>query len=104
MEVVRIADLADDSTSMITHRRFQDVEIRGPAVLALLGGVSLVSCGFDGSFDSILIIVPDGSTKVGVIGLQQVSFLRCRFRNVALIGTEELAQTFGRELLENDGS
>jgi hypothetical protein len=102
MEVVRITDLADDSTSMISHRQFQDVEIRGPAVLALLGGVSLVSCGFDGTFESIIIIVPDGSTKVGVIGLSQVSFLRCRFRNVALIGTEELAQTFGQQLLKHD--
>jgi hypothetical protein len=102
MEVVRIADLADDSTSMISHRQFQDVEIRGPAVLALLGGVSMVSCGFDGTFESIIIIVPDGSTKVGVIGLLQVSFLRCQFRNVALIGTEELAQTFGQQLLNHD--
>lgn len=102
MEVVRIAQLADDTTSMITHRTFEDAEIRGPAVLALLGGVSLIGCGFDGSFDSIIITVPDGSTKVGVIGLQQVAFHRCRFRNVALIGTEDLAQMFGRELLKGD--
>lgn len=102
MEVVRIADLADDSTSMITHRQFVDAEIRGPAVLALLNGVSMVDCGFDGSFDSIIIVVPDGATKVGVIGLEQVSFLRCRFRNVALIGTEDLAQMFGRDLLKRD--
>lgn len=102
MEVVRIADLADDSTSLISHRQFVDAEIRGPAVLALLNGVSMVSCGFDGSFDAIIIVVPDGSTKVGVIGLEQVSFLRCRFRNVALIGTEDLAQMFGQQLLKND--
>jgi hypothetical protein len=31
-----------------------------------------------------------------------VSFLRCRFRNVALIGTEDLAQMFGQQLLKND--
>ena len=102
MEVVRIADLADDSTSIISHRRFADVEIRGPAVLALLNGVSLVGCGFGGTFESILIIVPDGSTKVGVIGLEQVSFLRCRFRNVALIGTEDLARMLGQDLLKHD--
>jgi len=102
MEVVRIADLADDSTSLISHRQFVDAEIRGPAVLALLNGVSMVNCGFDGSFDSIIIVVPDGSTKVGIIGLEQVSFLRCRFRNVALIGTEDLARMLGQDLLKHD--
>jgi hypothetical protein len=86
---------------MISHRSFEDVEIRGPAVLALLNGVSMIECGFDGSIDSLLIIVPDGSRKVGVIGLEQVSFHRCRFRNVALIGTEDLAQMFGRDLLKD---
>lgn len=101
MEVVRIADLADDSTSMITHRRFTGVEIRGPAVLAPLSGVGIVGCSFDSDFESILIVVPDGSRKVGVIGLEQVSFVQCRFRNVALLGTDDLAQMFGRDLLRD---
>lgn len=102
MEVVRIADLADDSTSMISHRRFEDVEIRGPAVLAPLNGVAFVNCGFEGSFDSIIITVEEGSINVGVIGLEQVAFHRCRFRNVALIGTPQLAEVVGRELLKGD--
>lgn len=100
MDVVRIAQLADDETSLIAHRSFEGVEIRGPAVLALIAGVSIAHCEFDGSFESIIITVPEGSKKVGVIGLLQVSFLRCRFRNVGLIGTEQLAQQFGRDLLE----
>jgi hypothetical protein len=102
VEVVRIAELADDSTSMIKHRRFENVEIRGPAVLAPLGGVSIVECGFEGSIDSLVITVPDGAVKLGVIGLEQVSFRRCRFRNIALIGTDELAQTIGRDVLRDD--
>ena len=103
MEVVRIAALADDSTSMITHRRFEGVEIRGPAILAPIGGVSMTECEFDGTFDALVITVPEGSTKIGVIGLEQVAFHRCRFRNVGLIGTDELAQAVGRDLLRDEG-
>lgn len=99
MEVVRIAQLADDSTSTISHRQFEDVEIRGPAVLAPLMGVAFIDSVFEGSFDTMVIVVDDGAVKQGIIGLQQVSFRRCRFRNVALIGTSEFAQQFGQHFL-----
>lgn len=100
MEVVRIATLADDSTSMISHRQFVGVEIRGPAVLAPLSGVSFIDTVFEGSFDTMVIVVEDGAIKQGVIGLQQVSFRQCLLRNIALIGTSEFAQMFGSHFLQ----
>jgi hypothetical protein len=99
MEIVRIAQLADDSTSMIEGRQFKNAEIRGPAILVPINNCSFANCGFDGSFDSVFHGVPDGTILVGVIGLQAVSFERCQFRNVGVWGPEELIQQFGQEFL-----
>ena len=100
MNVVRIVELVDESTSMITHRQFEDAVILGPAVLAPLGA-SFIDCVFEGSFDSMIIVVEEGSIKQGIIGLQQVLFHRCRLRNIALIGTSELAQAMGQDFLRD---
>lgn len=44
--------------------------------------------------DAVMIEVPEGKIVVGVIGLSQVTFDRCVFHNVAVIGTREQLDLF----------
>ena len=99
MEIVRIAQLADDSTSMIEGRQFENVEIRGPAILAPLDNVSFIGCSFDGTFETVFRAVPDGTVLVGVIGLRAIVFRGCRFRNVGIWGPDALIQQAGQAFL-----
>jgi hypothetical protein len=104
MEIVRIAQLADDSTSMIEGRQFENVEIRGPAILVPLDNNVFADCTFDGTFESVFRAVPDGTVLVGVIGLRAVAFRGCRFRNVGIWGPEELIQQAGQAFLRGPES
>lgn len=100
LEIVRIAQLADDSTSLIEGRSFENVEIRGPAILVPLDNIAFVGCSFDGSFDAVFHSFPEGTVVIGVIGLRGVSFRGCQFRNVGIWGPEPLIQKFGQEFLK----
>jgi hypothetical protein len=101
---VRIAQLADDSTSMIEGRQFENVEIRGPAILVPLDNVAFEGCSFDGSFEVVFRSFPEGTVVMGVIGLRGVAFRGCRFRNVGIWGPEPLIQQFGRDFLRDSES
>lgn len=73
--------------SIIEGRKFEDVLIEGPAILAPLEDVTMTHNSFDADPDSIFLAVPEGRSLVGVIGLKGVTFTRCEFRNVAIAGT-----------------
>lgn len=86
MEVIRLIDRVNVN-SMIEREDFRNALIVGPAVIAPLEAVRIQDCSFDGSPEALFIEVPENSVKVGVIGLQNVSFEHCEFRNISIIGT-----------------
>src|SRR5205809_814255 len=93
MDVVRIADRAGIN-SIIENATFDDDLIVGPAVLAPLERVTIEGCQFDGTPDSIFIEVAEGRLVLGVIGMKNVTFRRCEFRNVSLLGTPQAVKQF----------
>ena len=93
-EVIRIAELAAETNSLIERRTFERRIIVGPAVLAPLEGVTISNSSFDADPESLFIEIPDGRRVTGVIGLRHVTFERCEFRNIALAGTPESVAQF----------
>lgn len=98
--LVQIALLADER-SMIENQVFEDCEIRGPAMLALVGQFEMSNCVFDGTFDSLFFEVAEGRHVLGVIGVRGVAFRRCRFVNVGMLGTQDMIQAFGKDFLRD---
>jgi len=86
-EVVRIADLAGHDGIVAGHV-FTECQILGPAVLAALEGtVNFEEVSFDvQSVDAMLWEVPPAKTLVGATGLRHVTFTRCRFSLVGIVG------------------
>lgn len=88
MDVIKIADEADIN-SMIVDTEYEDCLILGPAILASLEGGSVSGCTFDADPERLFLEVPIGKTMVGVVGLRNVDFRRCRFQNVGFVATEQ---------------
>jgi hypothetical protein len=95
MQVVKIADEVNID-SLVENRNFENALILGPAVLAPLERVTIAECNFDGTPEALFLEVAEGRSLVGVVGLKNVVFRRCAFRNVALIGTPQAVQEFQR--------
>lgn len=100
-EVVQIAQEAN-RRSLIENRRWDGALILGPAVLAPLGNVQISNSAFDALPEALFIEVPEDRPVVGVIGLQNVVFNDCEFRNVGIAGTAASIQTF-RDGLASSG-
>jgi hypothetical protein len=92
--VVRIAELAKD-TEILDGYDFNDCDIWGPAVLAVLDNNTLMNSGFDGDFDSILWEVPSTRKRVvGAVGVQNCKFIGCRFHRIGFAGPAEFVVKF----------
>lgn len=98
-EIVEIAGEAN-RRSIIENAEWNGAIIVGPAVLAPLENVSFLNSTFDADADSLFIEVPEGRGIVGVIGLKNVTFNDCEFRNVGVAGTPASITKF-REGMES---
>jgi hypothetical protein len=87
-----------DQSSIIEGRTFDQALIMGPAVLFPLGEVTFTDNLFDADPDALFIELPEGREVVGIIGLRDVTFSGCEFRNIALAGTPESVARFRAEL------
>jgi hypothetical protein len=86
-EQVRLVDLAG-TESVITRQTIEDKLLVGPAVLAPIDSITLEQNIFEvENPEDLFILVPDGKTVMGVIGLKEVTFRRCTFRDVGIVGT-----------------
>jgi hypothetical protein len=96
-QVVRIADLTVN-TSMLDGYRFSNCRIIGPAVLALLDGVELISCGWDApGLDAVFWEVPPTrGPVVGAVGVANCTFSNCTFTLVGVAGPPELRAVLER--------
>jgi hypothetical protein len=88
--VIYLMDLlAPGAKPIISNRTIEDCEIRGPAMITLLGGVTLADNNFDGDINSLFIEVAEKRIIIGAIGLQGCVFRGCRFIAIGIIGTRE---------------
>lgn len=92
-DVVRIAALTVN-TSVIEDLEFSNCRIIGPAVLALLDGVSLIGCRWDApDLEAIFWEVPPSRPRVvGAVGVQRCVFSNCSFAEIGLAGPPDLRQ------------
>ena len=85
---LRLADLVGPD-SILRDQVFEDCDIYGPAILASIGqGVGgFDSCTWEApTAESILFEVPDGRVGVGMMGVVNCVFKRCRFYKIGLMG------------------
>lgn len=99
-EVIRLAEIAD-RRSLIENADFEDCEIHGPAVALPLAGGEISGCSFDGPVDAVFWEIAPERSYVGVIGMKNVSFRGCRFRNVGFVGTAEFVETARRGMAQD---
>ncbi len=81
--------LAPGARPIIENRTLEDCEIKGPAMMGLLGGVTIDGGSFDGTLESLFVEVAEKRFIIGAIGLQNVVLRRCRFTQIGIIGTKE---------------
>jgi len=89
--IIQLMDLiAPGARPVISNRTIEDCEIRGPAMIGLLGGVNLDDNNFDGAnIDELFVEVLENRIIIGAIGLKDCVFRRCRFIKIGIIGTKE---------------
>jgi len=90
-EVVRIAELTVN-TSILENLEFSNCRIIGPAVLVLLGGVSIIHPRWDApDLDALFWEVPPTrELVVGAVGVAHCTFSNCRFEQIGIAGPREL--------------
>jgi hypothetical protein len=89
---LHIADLAKNSP-VLSSLVFENMLIKGPAVLALLEQCNFENCLWGvpiapGSDMNSLIWKPSASYMAGAIGVSRCTFRRCSFENVGFTGPE----------------
>jgi hypothetical protein len=77
----------------IVDRLYEDQEIYGPAVVVLLDDFILEGNRFDGSLSQVVIDLPAGANRVGVIGVRG-GFRRCNLHGIALALNAEQRRAF----------
>ncbi len=93
-QVVRLADVAL-TTSAVQNRVFVECLILGPAVVAPLEALTISGCSFDGTSESMFLLLPEEqNTVMGVIALYNAHFYDCRFQNVAILGKAAALEQF----------
>jgi hypothetical protein len=97
MRVLRLVDLVD-TESTVRDQVVEDALIVGPGVVTILHNVKFEACVFEGDSTALFIEVPETKRQIGIVGLANMTFKRCRFQNVAIIGTRDVIARLKREL------
>ncbi len=91
--VIYLMDLlAPSSKPIISDRTIEDCEVRGPAMVAFLGNVTITNSGFEGEIDSLFVEIADKRMIFGAIGLLRCTFRRCQFKGIGILGTKKQIQ------------
>jgi hypothetical protein len=97
MQVVRLIDLVGVD-SAIRKQQIQDTILIGPAVMTLLSNVIFRDCGFEADPETLFIEVPEDKRQIGIVAVEDSTFTRCRFQNIAIIGTKEVVNQIRAEI------
>lgn len=85
---------------IIRGKTFTDCVIEGPALVALVQGVTFDSCNMGLATDpSSLFYKSQGSRLIGAIGMADCRFVRCRFVQVGFTGHHDAVDQMANELL-----
>ncbi|MEX0658292.1 MAG: hypothetical protein WD080_04085 [Egibacteraceae bacterium] len=93
---IRITELAV-TDAVLRGLTFESCHIMGPAVLAVLDGVTMNGCTYDvanNDLDSVIWEIETGRWVVGAIGIESCEFYGCRFTNIGLAMPPELSAQF----------
>jgi hypothetical protein len=75
--------------------QFEDCNLLGPAIIALMGEVAFISTSFEGpSLEAMAWEVPENTVRIGAIAVSRCRFLRCRITGVGIAGTAETLEHF----------
>jgi hypothetical protein len=101
-QTVRIVDVIPtlDQPPVIRRKHFADCQIHGPAVVVLLGETVLADSTLASTPEGTFWLIEDGRNTVeGAIGLEDCTFVKCRFLAVGIAGTaaqiEDYRKGFG---------
>lgn len=91
-QIVRLPDLTVTS-DLIDGVTFENCTLIGPAVVALLGGVTLQGSSFDGEVDAVLWPLHERDQVIGAIGLRDCVIVGCRLQRIGLAYTSAQEHT-----------
>jgi len=80
--------LAPGAKPIISNRTIEDCEVRGPAMVILMGS-TIANSVWDGDKNSLFVEIAAKRMILGAIGLQGCVFRRCRFKAIGILGTKE---------------
>jgi hypothetical protein len=85
---IQINDLVTPADPVVRRRTFENCRIFGPGIV-LFHGCQVINPRFDGTLDSTLIEVPDGTAVVGPILFDECVLRDCRFHGIGIIGVPD---------------
>jgi|SRR6476469_370909 len=87
-----------NAQSIIEGKSFSNSLILGPAMIAVLERIDIRGCTWETptgfGLNDLLLEVPEGRKLIGVVGLRNVEFENCVFRNVGVIGPKQAIDFF----------
>lgn len=87
--------LTSNNGTMIVDKVFEGCTVIGPGVFAPLGNIKMDSIAWqDTPKEAMYITVPAKTWITGALGLLNCEFRRCKFRNIAIIGTPDDKKLF----------
>ncbi len=104
MEAILLAREAD-ARSIIEGRTFENFLILGPAVVAPVDEIEMHACTWEappGNPDALFIEVPENRQLVGVVGVRNVTFTKCTFRNIGVIGSAQAIEFMRTGIMGTD--
>jgi hypothetical protein len=86
--VVYLTDLLDKRKRPPTLEgyTFTGCQIHGPVIIYSMGS-SFSGCNFQNDVEAMLYEIPEGATKVGIVGLVRCTFKDCNIEGVGIAGT-----------------
>lgn len=104
-ETIRLCDfVVAGEKPIIEGKTFEECTLLGPAMVYLFGVSTVHNCSFDGGMDSLFIEVEADRVVIGVIGLKDCVFRKCRFRGIGVIGPSDLIKRWREGFVQSDES
>jgi hypothetical protein len=91
-KIIRLVDLIYDEQYEVKGKTFEDCVIFGPALIAFVPPGNISDCTWRGDPDSLFIEVVPKERAIGIVGIKDCTFRRCRFVGIGMIGPKEAVE------------